>query len=320
LVTAQRDGSEPASTTLTNESVWQEYYRLAGDIGMLNQRRNSSVRSDWLDSLTMASAPLAEVGDDSSQLKSIHERFVAIRKEVDAHVAKARASWPDVKVRYQAEMDRLASATGVEARARTILRVRYEKTSESVDIAWPFLTTEDVDPIRLMLVNNTHLQDARDADAEEKRAEETADERAKRLGLPQFTSFRLRSIAGGQLSVGVAGLDVSSFQFEEVGPNGRSATLRFAGGGGSVGIEAGATGPGTWTDFDTPKPTRMESFDGVPGSIGGGGAYLVVGAGYTVYTFVLPGGSVVTAKSWGAGFGLGGGVDLTAGTWTVHGL
>ena len=191
----------------------------------------------------MASAPLAEVGDDSSQLKSIHERFVAIPQGGRRSRRQGTGQLAGREGRYQAEMDRLASATGVEARAWTILRVRYEKTSESVDIAWPFLTTEDVDPIRLMLVNNTHLQDARDADAEEKRAEETVDERAKRLGLPQFTSFRLRSIAGGQLSVGVAGLDVSSFQFEEVGPNGRSATLRFAGGGGSVGIEAGGNRP-----------------------------------------------------------------------------
>jgi hypothetical protein len=60
---------------------------------------------------------------------------------------------------------------------------------------------------------------------------------------------------------------------------------------------------------------------GAIGNITTGGAYVIIGAGYTAYTFVPVGNKpTVMAKGWGASFGLGGGAESVGGVWSVHGL
>jgi hypothetical protein len=318
LVTVQTDQTTaPPAPKLTNEVVYTEHMRLLTDIGLLNQKVMSSIRSHWLESLSRSMAPLADVGEKYWQLSSIHDRFSTIRQEIAEHVGRAKGEWPRVKAQYEDEMKSLENATGWEANARRALKTIFDDTSHRVFLAWPYLTTEDLDPLINTIQHGTHRQHARDADE----AERAATEKAERSKLPGFTSLRIRSLAGGQLSVGPAGVDVTSFQFEEVGPGGRSAVLRFQASGLSVGIEAGVTGPGTWTDFDTKVPMRIEDFDGAIGNITTGGAYVLIGAGYTAYTFFPVGNKpTVIAKGWGASFGLGGGVESVGGVWSVHGL
>jgi len=315
LVTVQADSAKPATATITHDSVYSEHFKLITDIGLLNQKVMSSIRSHWLESLSRSMAPLADAGDKYWQLSSIHDRYITTRQEVDEHVARAKKEWPRLKALYEDEMKSLENATGWKARARGALRSIYDDTSHRVFIAWPYLTTEDLDPLINTIQHGTHLQNARQQDEAEKAAKEKVESK-----LPQFTSFRIRSLAGGQLSVGPAGLDVTTFQFEEVGPGGRSAYLTFAASGGSIGLRAGATGPGTWTDFDTDVPMRIEHFDGALGNITTGGAYIIIGAGWTSYTFKPLNKPWINAKGWGASFGLGGGGESVNGVWSVRGL
>src|SRR5262249_61421065 len=62
-VAAKADSAKPATATITHDSVYSEHFKLITDIGLLNQKVMSSIRSHWLESLSRSMAPLADAGD-----------------------------------------------------------------------------------------------------------------------------------------------------------------------------------------------------------------------------------------------------------------
>ena len=62
---------------------------------------------------------------------------------------------------------------------------------------------------------------------------------------------------------------------------------------------------------------RIEDFEGA-GRMTSAGGYLIYGGGYSVLTFFAGNKPTVQVKSWGHGWGLGGGAETVVGICTVR--
>jgi outer membrane protein OmpA-like peptidoglycan-associated protein len=128
-----------------------------------------------------------------------------------------------------------------------------------------------------------------------------------------FTLTPLYGMDGGEH----VGGGVIVYELKEDWPNGRTAKLAFTGGGGTEGTPVVITGPGSSSSFTTPKPMRIEDFEG-SGRITSGSAYLPilppfgVGGGYASLTF---GNNGVQVTGFGVGTGAGAGVSIYLGHW-----
>ena len=314
LATVQRDDTKTVAATAQYDRVHDAYWTLIGDIAKVNGKVASGIRSDWLAELSAGLTQLGAPGEaDAGALADLERRLATIRKVVDANVAEARAYWKEVLADYHTEQDALADRAGWHAEALRLLNLRAKDSENQVFFAWKYLTFDDTAGLGSMLANRTHERWARHQDEEEYRRRKQ--EEAKKL--PQFTKFRIRALAGGQLSAGPVGANVSTFQLEELGPHGRSGTITFAAEGLAAGLKAGAIGPQSWTDFTTSDEMRLEDFEGA-GRMTSAGAYLIYGGSYSVLTFFAGNKATVQVKSWGHGWGLGGGGETIVGVWTIR--
>jgi hypothetical protein len=164
-----------------------------------------------------------------------------------------------------------------------------------------------------MLAGKTHIRAATHADE----MEWAAKKKAREAALPHFTSFRIRTLAGGAVSFGALGGEVTTVELVEVGPKGRTGYFTFVATGLALGFEAGAQGPQSWTDFTAPGPMRLEDFD-CPGRVTSVGGHVIYGATYSWLTFIPRVGETVKIASSGHGWGLGGGLETIAGTWILR--
>jgi outer membrane protein OmpA-like peptidoglycan-associated protein len=127
----------------------------------------------------------------------------------------------------------------------------------------------------------------------------------------RYRNFSIRILSGGEGGEVVGG-GAYSFQLRENGPGGRSGIATFVGGGLTGGAPAGGFGPGSWSEFTTNVPMRLEDFEG-GGRIASAGVF--VGGGGGLATLVFYCGDKPTQKVEGLGFGSG----LAAGASWFHG-
>jgi hypothetical protein len=91
--------------------------------------------------------------------------------------------------------------------------------------------------------------------------------------------------------------------------NGRFSRRRyfsFAGGGLTFGLDAGATGPSDWVNFNSIRGATLEDFEGPGVILIGPGASLVYGISAGMTLFFTGAGTRCTLP-WGGGWGLGAG-------------
>jgi hypothetical protein len=84
---------------------------------------------------------------------------------------------------------------------------------------------------------------------------------------PKIKTFRLRMFSGGDGGAGIGG-GVFTVEIQEL-RNGRFSRRRyftFTGGGVTVGLDAGVTGPSDWVNFTSLQAARLEDFEG-PGAM-----------------------------------------------------
>lgn len=306
--TLQRDKAGAGTDDQWAEVV-QAYTSLAFDIGMVNQKVMSPTRKDWVTSLSNDLMKIGGPGDlDEAALAREKEMLARYKGIINFYVAQAQQDWKGLWKDYEEQRAGLN-----DPRAQKILDRQANDTRDKTFFAWPYLTYDDTLELRVMLEKKSYYTMLDQQDFGEKWERE-------RKGLneaPQFHHFRIRALAGGQLSAGAIGADVTTFEIEEVGPHGRTGTITFQAEGVNAGLKAGAIGPQSWTDFDTSEKMRIEDFDG-SGRITGVSGYFLIGGGYSWMTFHPRNKSSVEAKSWGWGLGLGGGAETVVGIWTVR--
>jgi hypothetical protein len=309
----QRDDVE----AVANDQWWRVndgYHSLVVDIGKVNMKIKSPTRSDWLKDLQAYWEQIGAPGDlDATMIGRLEAELANYKKYIDQDVTSAREHWKRLKDEYEKERATLTDGQGLHPRQLKRLEWQFKETENTVYYAYTYLTHDDLDGLQIMLDEKTHITFVEDQELEElwRRRKEASRK------VPLFRHFRIRAIVGGQLSVGPAGLDVSTFEIEELGPRGRSGMITFAASGLAKGLKAGAIGPQSWTDFKTTAEMRIEDFEGI-GRLTSVSAYLIYGGGYSVLTFFIRNKPTVQVKSWGYGWGLGGGAETIVGTWTVR--
>jgi outer membrane protein OmpA-like peptidoglycan-associated protein len=133
----------------------------------------------------------------------------------------------------------------------------------------------------------------------------------------RYQNFSIRLLGGGEGGE-IGGAGYYTFELRENGPGGRTAVLRFAGGGITGGLPGGGFGTGSWSTFTTTVPMRAEDFDG-GGRIASGGVYAIYGGGYTVLVFYCGDKPTQQVEGWGHGWGLAAGASWYHGFWKVLG-
>jgi Domain of unknown function (DUF4157) len=290
------------------------YNSLLWDIGMVNQKVNSPTRTEWVNDLAATVGQIGGPGDvDVAAMGRQEAALATYKKAIDQNVASARGHWKDLWAEYETERATLTDGQGSHPRALKFLDDRAKDVQNTVFFAWKYLTFDDMDGLQSMLDTKRHLTLVDQQDLEDFRRRHKDDSKKA----PQFRNFRIRALAGGQVSAGPVGADVSSFEIEEIGSQGRTGTITFAAEGLAVGLKAGAIGPQSWTDFTTRAEMRIEDFDGA-GRMTSAGGYLIYGGSYSVLTFFARNKPTVEVKSWGHGWGLGGGAETIVGIWTVR--
>ncbi len=325
LITAQREKAAsptPAPTTAPSpayDHAYRGYWTLVQDLLKINQKVVSGIRTDWIDDLSQGLAELGEPGSAKPEaIAALEQRLVLTRANIDVEVTAAKAEWKSLWSEYQTEHDRLGTETGKEEiEALRLLDLRATQDQDRVFKAYPRLTFDDIAGLQTMLAGKTHIRWATHADEKEYERKHAAEKKAKEAGLPHFTSFRIRTLAGGSISVGPVGGEVTTVELVEVGPKGRTATLTFVAAGLALGFEAGAQGPQSWTDFTAPEPMRLEDFQ-CPGRVTSVGGHVIYGATYSWLTFIPIVGETVKIASSGHGWGLGGGLETIAGAWLLR--
>ena len=227
--------------------------------------------------------------------------------------AAAKAEWKSLWAEYKEERDRLIGSAGTDAEALRLLNLRAKDDQDRVFVAYPYLTFDDIAGLQTMLANKTHVRWATHQDEIEWK-ERKRREQAK---LPHFKDFRIRTLAGGAVSVGPVGAEVTTVELVETCAGGRTGTLTFAAEGLALGFEAGAQGPQSWTDFTTPDPMRLEDF-ACPGRVTSVGGHVIYGATYSWLTFYPVVQRTVKIASSGHGWGFGGGLETIAGMWFLR--
>jgi hypothetical protein len=310
----QRDPDPPIATPASYDAVYHKYWTLISAMTKLNGKVVSGIRSDWINDLSAGLTKLGGPGEaDAPTLAALDQRFTVTKANIEANVEAAHQEWKAVWAEYKTEREKYVDGVGWSARVLKFLDDRAHEDQSRVFDAWPYLTFDDIAGLQSMLAHKTHERLANEQDERENQ-QRKKDEAAK---LPHFRDFRMRAFAGGQLSVGPVGAEVTSFEIEEVGPKGRSGVLSFAAEGLALGFEASAVGPQSWTDFRTPQPMRIEEF-AVPGRLTSAAIYVIYGGGYSYVTFYVPGKEDVVIKSPGHGWGFGGGLSTVAGMWYVR--
>jgi hypothetical protein len=142
----------------------------------------------------------------------------------------------------------------------------------------------------------------------------------KKQERPKTKTFRLKMVSGGDGGAGLGG-GVFTVLIQELysGRFSRQRYFTFTGGGVTVGLDAGATGPSDWVYFKSLQAATLEDFDG-PGAIWAlPGASLIYGVSAGMHLFFY------SAKArcympWGTGWGAG--ATLTSfyfGWWELRG-
>jgi hypothetical protein len=312
LLAVQRDARTPSGTAY--DRVYAGYWQLMQDIMHVNAKVVSGIRADWTEDLGRG---LAALGDPATvapaTIAALEQRLTATRGAVEAEVAAAKEEWASLRAEYRQERDRLAGGSGTDAEALRLLDLRFKDDENKVFLAYRFLTFDDVAGLQTMLANKTHVRWATHQDEVEYQQRR----KAQLAKLPHFTSFRIRTLAGGAVSVGPVGAEVTTVELLEVGARGRTGMLTFTAEGLTLGFEAGAQGPQSWTDFTTSDPMRLEYF-ACPGRVTSVGGHVVYGATYSWLTFYPVAQRAVKIASSGHGWGFGGGLSTTAGVWFLR--
>lgn len=316
LVAIQRDAAkQPGPGSSVNpdyDRVYKGYWSLMQDLMRLNAKVVSLIRTDWTDDLGRG---LTELGDPATAkpaaIAALQQRLTATRGNIEAEVAAAKAEWKSLWAEYKQERDGLVGGSATDLEALRLLDLRAKDDQGKVFTAYQYLTFDDIAGLQTMLANKTHVRWATHQDEIEYQRRKKA-EMAK---LPHYNSFRIRTLAGGAVSVGPVGGEVTTVELVEVG--GRTGMLTFVAEGLALGFEAGAQGPQSWTDFTTPEPMRLEYF-ACPGRVTSVGGHVIYGATYSWVTFYPVAQKTVKIASSGHGWGFGGGLSTIAGIWKLR--
>ncbi|HET8891412.1 MAG TPA: DUF4157 domain-containing protein [Candidatus Angelobacter sp.] len=292
-----------------NGDFW--YYIM--EIGRVNAKVSSPTRSDWINELVSYTGQMGAPGDiDSAALDGFEAKLSRYKTFINSIVIMMHGYWKGLKDDYEKERATLTDGRGSHPRALKFLDEQAKLTRDSVFYAWVYLTLDDMNGLRLMLETKRHLSLVEQQDEEERQRRHRKDLGQTRL----FHHFRMRALAGGSISDTVVGVGVSTFEIEELGPQGRTGMLTFTANSLSLGVKASAIGPQSWTEFNTTDGMRIEDFEGF-GRMTSASGYFIYGGGYSVVTFSPRIKSSVRVKSWGHGWGLGGGLETVAGIWTL---
>ena len=242
LVAVQRDAAKqpgPASSVDPDyDRVYKGYWSLMQDLMHLNAKVVSLIRTDWTDDLGRG---LTELGDPATAkpaaIAALDQRLTATRGNIEAEVAAAKAEWKSLWAEYKQERDGLVGGSSTDLEALRLLDLRAKDDQGKVFTAYQYLTFDDIAGLQTMLANKTHVRWATHQDEVEYQRRKKA-ELAK---LPHYKSFRIRTLAGGAVSVGPVGGEVTTVELVEVG--GRTGMLTFVAEGLALGFEAGAQGP-----------------------------------------------------------------------------
>ena len=299
--TIQRDALDDASPLWWQVS--DGYHEFIGKLGMANQKAPTVTRQQWMRELGEQWAKVGEPGEKSdAELRQLEKILKQYKTTIKAENDQAQQYWIELRKSY--DDDPVWNRTEVWADyARKLLKETFIETRNRVKAVGDVLTFEDLVMLEARIVNRTHEKNA------EKR-QHNIDNLPKRKEPRGYTKFRLRMLAGGEVSVGPVGATTQTYSLEELGPGGRKGALTFTAVGAAGGAKAGGGFYSTASEFTTSVPMRLEDFQG-GGRIASGGLGPV---SYSVVIFYCGDKPAVTVE------GLGAQVGLTAGASWMHGL
>ena len=109
----------------------------------------------------------------------------------------AKAEWKSLWAEYKQEREGLVGGSSTDLEALRLLDLRAKDDQNRVFAAYPYLTFDDFAGLQSMLANNTHVRWATHADEVEYQRRK----RAELAKLPHYRDFRIRTLAGGAISV-----------------------------------------------------------------------------------------------------------------------